>query len=239
LDQKTPKAEIMHTPYGSIYDDNGGSNKVYKTYTMPIKNDEEGEDNMKEIHDGRVCLKKMKRSVSTWWRKDYFDNDIEKLFKIKTKATKSEKEGSLFWKLLGFEENPIASNETNDYHVRNSSSADLRLSMLSNFSTSYNIVSISLALGMMSNVYDTISSSDRSLCSSALLAGMIFGQLAGGTIGDILGRHIAMTVVMFLQIVASFATALPFSIQYLQVPFLGLTIKEISIFKVLACKYLH
>ena len=85
--------------------------------------------------------------------------------------------------------------------------SDLRLSMLSNFSTAYNILSISLALQMMSNVYD-LSDNARAYCSSSLLAGMIIGQLGGGALGDLIGRHRAMTGVMFLQVFAAFGSAL-------------------------------
>lgn len=87
---------------------------------------------------------------------------------------------------------------------RNSAAADLRLSMLSNFSTAYNVLSISLALDILSNLHvNEVTIADKSLCSSALFAGMIVGQLAGGALGDILGRHLAMTVVMLLQVCAS------------------------------------
>jgi PHS family inorganic phosphate transporter-like MFS transporter len=84
----------------------------------------------------------------------------------------------------------------------------MRLAMLSNFSTAYNIVSISLALHMMDSVYLDATSEDKALCSSALIAGMIVGQLGGGTLGDVLGRHVAMTCVMFLQVVSAFFSAL-------------------------------
>ena len=98
---------------------------------------------------------------------------------------------------------------TSELNRRNSAAADMRLSMLSNLSTSYNVLSISLALHMMDRIY-TIEGNERTLCSSALIAGMIIGQLLGGTLGDLMGRHMAMTLVMFLQVVAAFASALSF-----------------------------
>lgn len=113
---------------------------------------------------------------------------------------------NLLWKMLGFEKNPLCSKN-------NVSTADLRLSMLSNFSTAYNVVSISLALDLMSPQYDLISETDRSLCSVSLLAGMVLGQLGGGALGDSLGRHVAMDIIMFLQIFASIASAFSFDYQ--------------------------
>ena len=76
--------------------------------------------------------------------------------------------------------------------------------MLSNFSTAYNVLSISLALDILAQGHDAqVTAADKSLCSSALFAGMIVGQLGGGALGDILGRHLAMTLVMLLQVLAS------------------------------------
>lgn len=101
---------------------------------------------------------------------------------------------------------------TSELNRRNSAAADMRLSMLSNFSTAYNVLSISLALHMMDKIYK-IQGNERTLCSSALIAGMIIGQLVGGTLGDLMGRHLAMTLVMFLQVLAAFASALSFDPQ--------------------------
>ena len=117
-----------------------------------------------------------------------------------------------FFAVLGFDENPVAEHGIT---VKNSAAADLRLSMLSNFSTAYNVISISLSLRIMKNIYEDLLPSDSSLCSSALLAGMMVGQVVGGVLGDVLGRHRAMAVVMALQIVSSFGSAcsvaLPFA----------------------------
>jgi PHS family inorganic phosphate transporter-like MFS transporter len=80
--------------------------------------------------------------------------------------------------------------------------------MVSNFSTSYNAVNISLALPMLMELYTT-TEEQQAAVSSSLLAGMICGQLLGGYLGDSwLGRLGALKVVMVLQIVASLASAL-------------------------------
>lgn len=96
---------------------------------------------------------------------------------------------------------------------RNSPMADLRLSMLSNLSTSYNTLNISWAIQIMSRIY-TISEGEQSICSTALLAGMIFGQLFGGALGDYIGRHKAMTIVMLTQIFAALGSSLCFDHHY-------------------------
>eukprot|EP00956_Cyclotella_meneghiniana_P043518 scaffold273814_cov86-Cyclotella_meneghiniana.AAC.5 len=90
---------------------------------------------------------------------------------------------------------------------RNSSYADMRLSMISNFSASYNTINISLGLTLMNAMHPPKHPSDVSLCSSALIAGMIIGQLAGGMLGDWLGRHLAMAIVMSLQVASAFWSA--------------------------------
>lgn len=107
-----------------------------------------------------------------------------------------------FFEICGFSNNLFKDNEA----VCNTRASDMRMSMLSNLSTAYNIVSISLALSIMDDTYPA-APKDKSLCSSALIAGMIIGQLAGGYIGDMLGRHLAMTFVMSLQVIGALATA--------------------------------
>ena len=91
---------------------------------------------------------------------------------------------------------------------RNSATADVRLSMASNFSAAYNTVNISLALAIMQSIHPLEDPSSISTCSSALLGGMIIGQLGGGILGDWFGRHMAMAVVMTLQVVAALMSAL-------------------------------
>jgi MFS transporter, PHS family, inorganic phosphate transporter len=79
--------------------------------------------------------------------------------------------------------------------------------MISNFSTSYNVVNISLVLAILQQLTES-SSKDQSACASSLLAGMIVGQLVGGALGDsFLGRFGALNLVMGVQIVASLASA--------------------------------
>jgi PHS family inorganic phosphate transporter-like MFS transporter len=79
--------------------------------------------------------------------------------------------------------------------------------MVSNFSTSYNVVNISLVLPILQELTKA-SSEDEAVCASSLLAGMIIGQLVGGALGDsFLGRLGALKLVMCLQIVASLASA--------------------------------
>jgi MFS transporter, PHS family, inorganic phosphate transporter len=90
------------------------------------------------------------------------------------------------------------------------SSPDQITAMLSNFSTSFNVVNISLVLPMlqMKNLYaDSVTKQTSSLCASSLIGGMILGQLIGGFLGDFLGRKTAMYFVMTLQIVASLGSA--------------------------------
>lgn len=82
------------------------------------------------------------------------------------------------------------------------------LAMLSNFSTSYNVVNISLVLPMLKHLYAG-TSEDFAACASSLLAGMMIGQVLGGALGDSsLGRLGALTCVMALQIAASLASAM-------------------------------
>ena len=170
----------------------------------------------------------IKRVVSTWWLQDKGSQKVN----TNSKSEQSKLTPNIFWQMLGFETNPLVSNESTQdgKHQRNSGAADLRLSMLSNFSTSYNIVSISLALDMMGSIYETLTVTDKSLCSSALLAGMILGQLGGGALGDVMGRHVAMTIVMFLQIIASVASAFSFDTQAVALPWILGSIPQISLF---------
>lgn len=80
--------------------------------------------------------------------------------------------------------------------------------MVSNFSTSYNVVNISLALPILNELYPAASPEDAAACASSLLAGMIVGQLVGGALGDSwLGRLGALRLVMVIQIVASLGSA--------------------------------
>ena len=83
--------------------------------------------------------------------------------------------------------------------------------MLSNFSTSYNVVNISLVLPILQSPYlykDFTTDDTDSICASALIGGMIIGQLLGGGLGDVMGRMNAMYFVMSLQIISSLGSAI-------------------------------
>jgi PHS family inorganic phosphate transporter-like MFS transporter len=93
--------------------------------------------------------------------------------------------------------------------------------MVSNFSTSYNVVNISIALPILRYLYKG-SEEDEAACSSSLLAGMIVGQIIGGALGDsFLGRLGALRLVMSIQIVASLGSAVMLWGEYL---YIGLAI---------------
>lgn len=80
--------------------------------------------------------------------------------------------------------------------------------MLSNYSTSYNVVNISLVIPILHQLNTKSSATDSAACASSLLAGMVLGQLGGGALGDsFLGRLGALNLVMSLQIIASLASA--------------------------------
>eukprot|EP00980_Cylindrotheca_fusiformis_P016402 scaffold4887_cov118-Cylindrotheca_fusiformis.AAC.12 len=79
--------------------------------------------------------------------------------------------------------------------------------MLSNFSTSYNVVNISLVLPILKSLH-TVSKEALATCASSLLAGMMVGQLVGGALGDsFIGRLGALRLVMAVQIIASLGSS--------------------------------
>ena len=83
---------------------------------------------------------------------------------------------------------------------------DQMTAMLSNYSTSFNVVSISILLPILksNSLYaDQVTAETSSMCASALIAGMIFGQLGGGALGDLVGRRRGILWVMVLQIIGS------------------------------------
>lgn len=106
----------------------------------------------------------------------------------------------------------ITKDENTDKTTQTTTKAQL-LAMISNFSTSYNVINISLVLPMTYNVYN-ITNKDifESLCTSTLLGGMIVGQLVGGALGDVIGRLSALYIMMILQIISSIGSSLTFSI---------------------------
>jgi PHS family inorganic phosphate transporter-like MFS transporter len=80
--------------------------------------------------------------------------------------------------------------------------------MVSNFSTSYNVVNISLVLPILQSIFN-VSDEEEATCASSLLAGMMVGQVLGGALGDsFLGRLGALRVVMAIQIASSIGSAL-------------------------------
>jgi MFS transporter, PHS family, inorganic phosphate transporter len=80
--------------------------------------------------------------------------------------------------------------------------------MVSNFSTSYNVVNISLVLPILDVLRGIESSSDAvAAVASSLLLGMMVGQVLGGVLGDVVGPDRALRVVMGLQVVASLSSA--------------------------------
>lgn len=81
------------------------------------------------------------------------------------------------------------------------------LSMVANFTTSYNAVNISLVLPILEILVSTTTEEDKSLVASSLLGGMIVGQIVGGALGDLIGRLRSLYLVMGLQVVASLGSA--------------------------------
>lgn len=121
---------------------------------------------------------------------------------------------SCFTHVLGFHNSKdgesSTSNSQSDIESYPLSSPDMRLSLISNFATSYNVINVSIALEIMGGIYsDEIddSKSGKALCASALIAGMILGQLGGGAFGDWFGRHKAMSIVTIIQILSSIGSA--------------------------------
>ena len=128
----------------------------------------------------------------------------------------------LFQQCLGFTCNPLrTAHGSQPQYTRNNTASDMRLSMLSNFSTAYNIICISLALQILDTTAatstTTLSTSEdhshhvnKSLCSSILIAGMIVGQFCGGMLGDMVGRHVGMAACLCLQVVGALGSAVAF-----------------------------
>jgi len=83
--------------------------------------------------------------------------------------------------------------------------------MLSNFSTSYNVVNISLVLPILeaSSSSSSVKPDEDAVAAvaSSLLAGMMLGQVLGGLCGDLVGPLTALRLVMLLQVAASLGSA--------------------------------
>lgn len=80
--------------------------------------------------------------------------------------------------------------------------------MLSNFTTSYNAVNVSLALPILEVLHPNPEPAQVSAVASSLLAGMMVGQIMGGALGDWVGVNTALMMVMVLQVVASLGSAI-------------------------------
>lgn len=83
------------------------------------------------------------------------------------------------------------------------------VAMLSNYSTSYNVVNIAMVIPILEKTIPGTTADDTAASASSLLAGMMVGQLLGGYLGDspVLGRLGALQLVVALQVVASVACA--------------------------------
>lgn len=83
------------------------------------------------------------------------------------------------------------------------------VAMLSNYSTSYNVVNIAMVIPILEKTIPDTTADDTAASASSLLAGMMAGQLLGGYLGDspVLGRLGALQVVVALQVIASVACA--------------------------------
>mmetsp|Transcript_9554 Transcript_9554/g.20511 ORF Transcript_9554/g.20511 Transcript_9554/m.20511 type:complete len:789 (+) Transcript_9554:28-2394(+) len=85
--------------------------------------------------------------------------------------------------------------------------------MLSNFTTSYNVLSISLAVPILSTptllpYSSQITPDTDSICASSLLGGMVVGQLLGGMVSDLVGRVQGLYGAVGLQILGSLMSSL-------------------------------
>jgi len=219
---------VASTSYGSTLE---GSSEHGKEYFIPI-DDEFPSGSTSTMNSNSSSHSGLSHNSPWLWRNKFTSSRIGAEVELRS----STQTVSIGWncfrynvfdilavKVLGFDSNPCRAMHDDqdplDKEQRNNSHADMRLSMLSNFSTSYNILSVSLAIHVMSGIYE-MDKEDRTVCSSALLAGMIIGQLVGGTLGDAIGRHKAMSLVMFLQIFAACGSAFSTAISY---DFLGLS----------------
>mmetsp|Transcript_38950 Transcript_38950/g.50355 ORF Transcript_38950/g.50355 Transcript_38950/m.50355 type:complete len:450 (+) Transcript_38950:113-1462(+) len=84
--------------------------------------------------------------------------------------------------------------------------AEVILAALSNLAISFNVVNISLVLQILAEVYNE-SAFEEDSTSSALIAGMVIGQLVLGFLGDWLGRRRALLVTILLAIVGAIGSA--------------------------------
>ncbi|GKY94942.1 hypothetical protein MPSEU_000459100 [Mayamaea pseudoterrestris] len=80
-------------------------------------------------------------------------------------------------------------------------------SMISNLSTSYNVVNVSMVLPILQQLHHSRDTHNTSFVATSLLAGMMLGQVLGGALGDVLGKLRALHCVMLLQVFASLASS--------------------------------
>ena len=101
---------------------------------------------------------------------------------------------------------PPPSPPASDASLTSLFSPSVKLSMFANLSSSYNVISISLVIRLLD--FQQAAMSDSSLISSALIFGMIFGQLLFGSLGDILGLRRALTLTLLTQLTGCLLSAL-------------------------------
>lgn len=89
-------------------------------------------------------------------------------------------------------------------------SYEVLLAALSNLAVSFNVVNISLVLKIMGNIYHE-SEIAQDGTSSALIAGMILGQLVLGFLGDLLGRQRCLFLTLSLAICGAIGSVLAFA----------------------------
>jgi len=128
------------------------------------------------------------------------------------------------------EDDVVARSSSSDSLIRHLLRPNQLSAMISNFSTSYNVVSIAMALPILQSsflpyahsVTDTDDAYDPdsgggdgtaldeidAMCASALLGGMVLGQLVGGATSDAIGRIPALYGAIVLQLVGSLGSAL-------------------------------
>lgn len=132
-------------------------------------------------------------------KKDFYVIDADKVMQNSYGSIMNEHQGKI--RHFGFASNPFASSGQS-------------IAMLANFSSSFNMVNIGYALHFLSHDTSFMESKPggsnfgQYLCSSIFIVGIIVGQLAGGSLGDVLSRRQALLIMMLLQVIASFGSML-------------------------------
>jgi PHS family inorganic phosphate transporter-like MFS transporter len=86
------------------------------------------------------------------------------------------------------------------------------LCSLANYSTAYNLQSISLPILFLKSLGHKPTTAEESAVSTAALAGCIFGQLLFGFLGDLLGRQLALTLTILTTVIGAVLTTLSWDI---------------------------